>query len=458
MNYNDYLNSKEFNPVNSGFDAGVLNKNLFEWQEVLTRWAVKKGRCALFEDCGLGKSIQFLSWADAVHTNTGKDVIIFSPLGVSYQTVREGEKFGVNVTRCESMADVKPGVNITNYERVDKFDADAFVGCVLDESSIIKDQSGKFRNRLIESYRETPYKLCCSATPSPNNYQELGNQAEFLNVMTMPEMLSMFFVNDSGDTTSNWRLKGHVKSNVFWEWLSTWCVMIRKPSDIGFDDDGYNLPPLKYNTHIIPYGGDRETLFVEPVKTLSDIRKSMKETMPSRVSKCKDIVTDDGPWSVWCSLNDESARLTKTLVATEVKGADKPAYKEQTFIDFADNKVPCLVTKPKIAMYGLNWQNCNNVIVTGLTHSYEQFYQLVRRFWRFGQKKQVNVHIVIGEREKEVLNAVLRKEQDMADMFDGMIEHMKLLTIAEIKNTYHVSDEYNPTIEMELPAFIGGIS
>jgi hypothetical protein len=456
MRYEDFLTNKLTAHKPSGFsvDTHMLNPNLFDWQKVLVRWALFKGKAALFEDCGLGKTLQQLEWANQVHAFTGGDVIVFAPLAVSQQTVREGAKFGIHVNRCADQSDVKPGINITNYERLDRFDPSAFIGIVLDESSIIKDFTGQFRGKVIEEYARTPYKLACSATPSPNDYTELGNTAEFLGVMTRSEMLSMFFINDSGDTTASWRLKGHVQDNKFWEWLSAWCVMIQKPSDIGFSDEGFILPELVLHEHVIP--ADGKGWFVEAATGLSEIRDSMRETLQERCKMVADIVNaSDQVWAVWCALNDESKELARLCSdAVEVCGSDKPEHKEQSFIDFSDNKIGVLVTKPKIAMWGLNWQNCNNTIITGLSHSYEQFYQLVRRFYRFGQTKPVHVHIVIGEREGRVLETIKRKEKAMAEMFSGMVKHMQKLTITELTHTERKSTQYNPTVEMLLPSFL----
>ena len=387
---------------------------------------------------------------------TEGDVILFAPLSVSHQTVREGRKFGIDVNRCESQHDVRPGINITNYERLSKFDISKFQGVILDESSIIKSFTGKFRNQIIEETINTPYRLACSATPSPNDYTELGNTAEFLGVMKRSEMLSMFFINDTSDTNANWRLKGHVRKNKFWEWLSSWCVMIQKPSDIGFNDDGFILPKIKHTDHVIKYDGPRDGLFVEPAVGLSGIRASMRESLKDRCIKCAEIVNSSvDQWVVWCNLNDESKELVSLIPgAVEVKGPDDPKFKENAFLDFADGKIRVLVTKPKIAMYGMNWQNCHNTIVTGLSHSYEQFYQLVRRFWRFGQPNEVNCHIVIGEREGNVLMTIKQKDEKMKAMFSQMVHHMRDLMKTELESTCRKSTKYNPQKEMELPCFL----
>lgn len=458
MDYDFFIKSKIVSAQPSGFDVNMsdFNAMAFDWQKILIRWALKKGKSALFEDCGLGKTIQQLDWARIVCQKIGGNVLIFAPLSVSHQTVREGAKFGIHVNRCESMKDVLPGINITNYERLGKFNISDFTGIVLDESSIIKDFTGQFRNQIIEATANVPYRLACSATPSPNDYTELGNTAEFLGVMKRSEMLSMFFINDTSNTTSSWRLKGHVRKNKFWEWLSSWCVMIQKPSDIGFSNDGFILPEIKHIEHIIPYNGKRDGLFVEPAIGLSGIRASMRDSLLDRCKKCADIVNlSENQFVVWCNLNDESAELTRLINgAVEVKGPDDPKHKERSFLDFSDGKIRVLVTKPKIAMYGMNWQNCHNTVVTGLSHSYEQFYQLIRRFWRFGQPQKVNVHIVIGEREGNVLLTIKQKDERMKAMFSQMVYHMRDLMKTELQSTERKTTPYNPQKEMELPCFL----
>lgn len=433
-----------------------LNPMLFDWQKVIVRWALFKGKAALFEDTGLGKTIQQLSWADAVCKHTSGDVLVFAPLAVSYQTVREGAKYDIKVTRVADQSEVVPGINITNYERLEKFDPESFIGIVLDESGIIKDSTAQFRNKVIYRFVKTPYKLCCSATPSPNDYTELGNTSEFLGVMTMPEMKSMFFVNDSGDTTASWRLKGHVQDNKFWEWLATWCVMIQLPSNIGFDDSGYILPKLNFIEHILPYEGPRDTLFVEPAAGLSEVRKSMRQTLQQRCEHIANIVNDsDDIWAVWCNLNDEGDELSKIIKdSIQVAGKTDDDLKVQYLKDFGENEIKCLVTKPKIAMYGLNYQNCHNIVITGLSHSFEQFYQLIRRFWRYGQDHEVNVHIVIGEREGGVLETVKRKDAQMKEMFAAMAQHMGELTTSELLRTSRKNTNYCHAINMTLPFWL----
>jgi hypothetical protein len=428
---------------------------LFDWQRVLVRWALGKGRCAIFADCGLGKTPIQLVWADHVYRHTGIDVLILAPLAVSRQTKREGQKFSVEVNICRGQEDVKPGINIANYERLHRFDASKFGAVVLDESSIMKNFAGKTRNQIIDMFRSTPYKLCCTATPAPNDYPELGSHCEFLGVMTRSEMLSMFFINDTGDT-GKWRLKGHVAENKFWEWLCSWAVMIRKPSDIGFDDGEFILPPLNIIEHRVKYDGPTYSLFVEPARTLTERRQARKESLADRISAASEIIkSSDQIWLVWCNLNAESEGMAASVPgAVEVTGSDSPEHKETSMLAFSGGQIRCLVSKPKIAGFGMNWQNCNNMVFVGLSDSYEQIYQSVRRCWRFGQKKAVNAHIVIGEREGAVVENIKRKERDMAAMFDGMVRHMADIMKQEIRKTEREQTDYNPTVEMKLPKFL----
>lgn len=457
MDYKSFLREKSVTFRPSGFDVALskLNPMLYDWQKVLVRWALARGRAALFEDCGLGKTPQQLVWSQAVHEYTSGDILILAPLAVSAQTIREGRKFGIDVNLCRTGDDVKHGINITNYDRLHLFDPSIFTGIVLDESGILKNFAGKIRNQIIESFLDTPYKLCCTATPSPNDFTELGNTAEFLGVMTRPEMLSMFFINDTSDT-GTWRMKGHVKDNIFWEWLASWSVMMRMPSDIGFPDGGFILPKLNMVENVIPYSGKRHTMFVEHARTLAERREARRESLTERVAMASELANRNGDqWICWCNMNIESTSLTKSIDgAVEITGSDSREHKEQSMIDFQDGKIKTLVTKPKIAGLGMNLQNCSNMAFVGLSDSYEQLYQAVRRCWRFGQGKTTNAHIIIGEREGAVLQNIKRKEADMERMFTGMIGHMAHITQNELGSAERKTTPYNPEIEMLLPDFL----
>ena len=396
MNYKEFLANKRFVLESSGFDIdkAELNPMLYEFQKDVVRWALKKGKACIFADCGLGKTPMQLSWAYQVHKHTGGKILILAPLAVAEQTRREAEKFGYDAKVVEEQEECIDGINITNYEKLDRFVANEFDGVVLDESSILKSYSGKVRTSIIQNFHDVPYKLACTATPAPNDYMELGNHSEFCGVMTRAEMLSMFFVHDGGQT-SKWRLKGHAV-DVFWQWLATFSVFIDNPANIGYKVSGYDLPKLNIQ-EIIVDGNEplKETL------TLTERRQARKDSLTLRCDKVAEIANNsDEQWLIWCDLNDESAKLHELVAdSVEVKGADKPDHKSNSMIGFSEGQIKCLVTKPSIAGFGMNWQNCHNMIFTGLSDSYEQFYQAVRRCYRFGQKKPVNVYIVISAKE-----------------------------------------------------------
>lgn len=456
MEYKEFLKSKEFKHHNSGFeiDRANLNPKAFEFQKDIIKWALKKGRSAIFADCGLGKTLMQLDFAYQVHKYTGEDVLIIAPLAVSKQTKREGEKFGVEVNICRKQADVKQGINITNYEILEHFDPSKFSGVVLDESSILKSFAGKLRNEIIDKFQYTPYKLACTATPAPNDFMELGNHSEFLGAMTRSEMLATYFVHDSGDT-AKWRLKGHAQDE-YWRWVASWAVVIKSPSDLGYEMTGYDLPELNFITHVIPGEVGEGELVVKVAETLQERRKARKESLEKRVNMSAEIVNNSNDnWLVWCDYNDESAALTKAINgAVEVKGSDKAEHKETAGVDFANGEIKALVSKPSIYGFGMNWQNCNNIVFCGLSDSYEKFYQAVRRCWRFGQEKEVNVHIVISEKEMNVLENIKRKEKQEQEASENMIRLMKETTLAEIKNTTRNIEVYEPVEKIMIPDWI----
>lgn len=455
--YDEFLNTKQIRFHNKGIDVNLdeLNVNLFDWQKNLVRWALKKGRSALFESCGLGKTLQLLSWATIVCEKTGGDVLALAPLAVSTQTQREGYKFGINVNIAKDNDSLKKGINITNYEKMERFDPSLFAGVVLDESSILKSFTGKTTQYLIDAFRDTQYKLCCTATPSPNDFTELGNTAEFLGVMSRPEMLSMFFINDTAHC-GTWRLKKHIAESKFWEWLSSWAMVIQQPADIGFANKGFDLPRLNIIKHILPFTGKKTTLFTEEATTLTERRDARKESLPARLKETVDIVNSnpDSTWLIWCNLNIEGDMIRGGVDSVvEIKGADNNDIKEKNMVAFAEGHIIRMVTKPKIAGFGLNWQCCYNVIFFGLSDSYEQFYQSVRRCWRFGQKHEVDVHIVLGEREMAVLRNIERKEKDTQIMFNSILIYMKANMLGELDGLDNKNIDYNPSINMVLPDF-----
>lgn len=443
MDYIEFLNKKEVVDISSGHDTDCLNAMLYDFQTTITKWAIRRGRAAIFADCGLGKTPMQLVWADNIHREYNKPVLILAPLAVSKQTKREGVKFGVDVNICRSQSDVINGINITNYEMLHKFDPTGFVGIVLDESSILKSYTGKFRNLIIKSFNKTPYRLACTATPAPNDYMELGNHAEFLGAMTRSEMLSSFFINDASDT-GTWRLKKHGEHE-FWRWVCSWAVMLSLPSDLGFENNGFILPDIEIHEHVVEHGIPLPgQLFVVNANTLQERRVARKETIEKRAEIAAKLVNDSNePWLIWCNLNAESEILTRLINnATEIKGANTTIHKEESMMGFSDGSIKILVTKPKIAGFGMNWQHCSNVIFMGLSDSYESYYQAVRRCWRFGQKNKVNVHIITADIEGNVVKNIKRKEHDALLMYQKMVNNMADISSNEIRGLERNTTEY----------------
>lgn len=386
-------------------------------------------------------TIILLEWANQIVKYTGKEVLVLAPLCVSQQTVKEGEKFGIPIRYLRDHA-YQEGITITNYEMMDRFDFSKFVGLVLDESSIIKHQNSKTRQRLIELAKPVPYKLSLSATPAPNDFMELGSQSEFLGVMDASEMLAMFFVHDGG-STSKWRLKGHGKKS-FWEWLSTWAMVVKKPSDIGFDDSGYDLPNLNMIEHIVESPIEEGELFPTVASKMLDRNKARRESIENRVKECANIVNaTDEQFIVWCHLNRESDKLTKAIKgAVEIRGAHDIGEKERRLMSFINGNTRVLVTKPKIAGFGLNLQHVHNMAFVGLSDSWEEFYQAIRREWRFGQKNEVNVHIISAQSEGAVLRNIKRKEQQAQDMSNEMVVYMHDKMNQELYSVTETIKEY----------------
>lgn len=440
--YNEFIKSKTISIPDTGFEPEKINDMLFDFQRDITIWAIRKGRACVFADCGLGKTPIQLEWADQVSKHENKPVLIFAPLAVSKQTKREGDKFGVNVNVIETQDDIINGINITNYEKLHKFNLDVFCGIVLDESSILKSFTGKFRTEIIDKTKIMKYKLACTATPAPNDYMELGNHSEFVGAMDRDKMLPMFFIHD-GSNTSKWRLKKYAQDN-FWKWVSEWAVMIRKPSDLGYDDKKFELPPIKITQHIIctskPIEGE---FFVREAQTLSERREARRSTINDRVNKAIEIMNNE-TWLIWCNLNDESKTVKNRIHGfVEVTGSDKEIDKENRMMDFSSGKIKRLVSKPRIAGYGMNWQNCNNIIFLGISDSYEQYYQAVRRCWRFGQMNPVNVHIIISDKSQSVLRNVLDKEKDAIAMAKNMTANMADITKIKLKKRGQKMKDYN---------------
>lgn len=438
--YSYFLEEKQIKDVATGLqDTPEINPMLFDFQADIVRWALKRGRSCIFADCGMGKTPMQLEWARHVPGN----VLIVAPLAVSSQTIREAEKFHEEKIIYSQHGEIESRVSITNYERLDHFNPENYTGIVLDESSILKSYSGKIRNEIIERFGSVPFRLACTATPAPNDYMELGNHSEFVGAMSRTEMLSMFFVHDGGET-QKWRLKGHAESE-FWKWVASWAVMIRKPSDLGYDDGKFILPPLKIDQITIQHDAAQDGfLFPVEAQTLQERQLARKITIEDRAIKAAEIVNSSrDQFLVWCDRNDESSTLKRLIEeSVEVKGSDTTDHKIKSALGFSNGTIRVLISKPSMFGYGLNFQNCHNVIFVGLSDSYEQYYQAVRRCWRFGQEKEVNVKIVVSEIEGAVVRNIERKEQDALKMAEEMVVHMQEINKENIKGIKKTSDEY----------------
>lgn len=448
--YAEFLRAKRIEDTPSGLSrVPDINPMLFDWQADMVRWGLRRGRACYFADCGLGKSPMQLEWARHI---PGR-VLIFAPLAVAAQTEREGRKFGVAVKH--SNTDTGERIIVTNYERMDAFDPSRFTGVVLDESGILKSFTGKTRTKLIEKWGAVPFRLCATATPAPNDFMELGNHAEFVGAMSRTEMLSMFFVHDGGET-QKWRLKGHAQSE-FWRWVCSWAVMLRNPADLGYDGSNYMLPPLCYEHVTVqsqsPIEGE---LFKTEARTLQERLQARRQTVGERVKAAAEIINSlDEPCIAWCNLNTESEALARSIPGSvEIRGSDSVEHKESAMLGFSDGKHRVIVTKPSIAGWGMNWQHCSKMVFVGLNDSFEQFYQAVRRCWRFGQDGPVTAYIVTSDLEGAVVANIERKQQQAEAMARQMVEHMHDLNSESLHGTRRSVTHYNAAAEMQLPDFL----
>lgn len=455
--YERFLREKtESAPITGLSTFSDLAGPLFPHQVALTEWAIRRGRAAIFADTGLGKTRMQLAWADAIHRHTGLDVLIMAPLAVGAQTIAEGNAMGVSVTHAREWDDVRTGVNITNYDRLHKFDASRFGAVVLDESSIIKHHDSKTLRTLLDMFRMTPFKLCATATPAPNDWTELGTHAEFLGICTQVEMLSEFFVHDGGET-QKWRLKGHA-SGAFWRWVSQWGAMVRKPSDLGFDDSLYVLPPLTVHGHHVTSDARPEDgkLFALEARTLMERKRARRDSLIHRVGACVKMVNADSePWVVWCDLNDESRFLADSILGSvEIQGKDSTDSKELHLRQFAAGEARVLVSKPSICGWGLNWQHCARIAFVGVTDSFEAYYQAVRRCWRFGQKRPVEVHIFASDLEGAITSNLKRKEADALAMAEALADETREALRESVIGSRRESNPYTPTATIATPAWL----
>lgn len=453
MKYHDFIKQKAMIDPDTGLSVvPALNPMLHQHQADMVTWALKRGRAALFADCGLGKGPMQMEWA----TRQPHEAIIVAPLAVAHQFVREAEKFGIDLAYAKDQSQITKRITVTNYERLENFHIDQFGAVALDESSILKSHSGAYSTWIIDAFKNTPFRLSSSATPAPNDVMELGTQAEFLGVMTRGEMLAMYFTHDGGDT-SKWRVKGHAQK-AFWEWMASWAVMIRKPSDLGYSDCGFELPPLHMHEHCVKVDAPTTGfLFAVEAQTLQERQQARRDSIHDRVKACANIVNaSTEPFLVWCNLNDESDALAAAIPdAIEVRGSDSDEHKEKAIAGFLDGSIRVLVSKPRIMGMGLNFQHCASMAYVGLSDSYEQLYQSIRRCWRFGQTRPVNVHVITAETEGAVVSNIKRKEREAEETYNNMIDHMKDLNAASLHGqSLRNKGEYAPTVQIQIPAWL----
>jgi DNA modification methylase len=414
--YQKFLEQKKKTFIESGFEIeeSKLNKNLFDFQRYAIQVALKKGKFALFFDCGLGKTLMQLSWSHAVFNETKKKVLILAPLAVVEQTKDEAIKFGISID-C---------FDITNYDQLKNIEnINQYSGVVLDESSILKGRDGKLSSLIISSFKNTPYKLACTATPSPNDHMELGQHSEFLGAMAYLEMLAMYFVHDGGET-SKWRLRKHAK-DPFWKYVCTWSMACDKPQTLGFEHCGYDLPEIEFIEHIIPVENNTQSLFGDVAVSATDLHKDLKRSFDLRIEKTKDLINNSNEqWLIWTLKNDEAEILKKEIHnSINVQGSDTPEYKAKYLNGFAKNEFQNLITKTSIASFGMNYQNCFNMVFTSYDFKFEAFYQAVRRCYRFGQKNKVKVHILVPESQTNVRETILEKQKRHFEMIQEMAKY-----------------------------------
>lgn len=426
--YREFIASRAVTTAKQGFNPHPINPMAKVHQDAVIRFALERGKSAAFLDTGLGKSFIELEFARQCAEETGKPSLILTPLAVAGQMVREGHKFGIDARQIREQSEVGAGVMVANYERLKKLDPDAFGAVVLDESSILKSFGGRTRNELMATFHDTPYKLAATATPSPNDHMELGNHAEFLGVMRQQEMLSKWFVNDTATASQEWRLKGHAVED-FWSWVASWSRCATLPSDLGGDDAGYILPSIDRNVHTVT--ADRtedagEFLFRIPEMSATSFHQEKRLTLEARCSIAAELATHDDPVTVWCETNDESHRLAQLIPgAVEIHGSLDPDEKERRLLAFADGEIRCIVTKPKLAGFGVNWQHCAHAVFASISFSYEQHYQAVRRSHRFGQNQRVRNDIVIADTERSIWDAVNLKGKKHDEMKRRMADAMR---------------------------------
>lgn len=461
MDYVDFLRQKAVSDPNTGIpEPGDMRDDFKPHQADITRWSLKRGRSAVFAGTGLGKTLIELEWADRVARETNKPVLIYAPLAVAAQHIREAGKFGVEAKLVRRNDELIVGVNIANYAKMDHFNHPSLGGIALDESSILKHHDGKTRTRLIEECARIPFRLAATATPAPNDFMELGNHAQFLGVMSYTDMLATFFVHDGGDT-KKWRLKGHAEDE-FWKWMCSWAVMLRKPSDLGYPDEGYDLPPLRQVQHTVTANLETSLLpgemFPRMAQAMSERISARKNTVTERVDMAGEITSRlpaNEPCMWWANLNAEADALCAAIPgAVQVAGSEKDEAKEEKILAFLNGEITRFVSKGSIMGYGLNFQHCAETGMVGLNDSFEQVYQIVRRFWRFGQTRPVNAHFIASEMEGAVVANLKRKEEDADRMASAMVRHMADISSLAIRGSVRDRPDYDPKQPFIMPEFI----
>lgn len=460
VDYREFLKSKVIQDSPTGFEVDVsgLNSGAFDWQKPCIQWMLRKGRAALFAGCGMGKTIQQLIVAQEIVRKHGGQYILFAPLAVAHQTVREAAKFGiedVKYVRHGSECD-KRGIYITNYEMVQHFDQNDFIGVGCDESSIFKSREGHYKTKFCEEWTGIPFRHCFTATPSPNDYAELGNHAEFLGVMSRAEMEATFFFHEGGET-SKWTLMPHAQE-AFWKWVASWALLMRTPSDIGFSDDGYILPPLHVHEHVI--GADLPAtdgfLIPMPARTLTEQRNVKRVTLDDRCEWAARIaMADELPHVVWTELNDEGDLIEELIPGSvQIAGKHTSKEKEERIIAFCNGDFNKLITKCSIAGYGINMQFAHHATRVNVTHSAEDMYQEVRRQYRFGQTEECHYNLVLTEQEYPILQNIKRKQSESDFMAEKVVRYMKDSMIKNIGGQVRERDFYEPKINMEIPKWL----
>ena len=438
--YDDFIANKTVKPPSFGCEPGPVNSILYPFQSAIVQWAIKRGRSAIFADCGLGKTMMQLEWA----RQSGSRVLIVAPLNVAEQTIEEAQKLNIEVSRVHEPIN-SDCIQITNYQKLHHFIGHPYDAIVLDESSILKSLDGKTRTMLLREFSSIPRRLCCTATPAPNDLAELANHAEFLGIMPRNEMLASFFVHDSdGAGAGKWRLKGHAQDS-FWKWVAKWAVYIRKPSDLGFDDGDFTLPELSIVDEVVHTDWSPEgMLFAGAIGGIQERRKARKHSISDRVEAAAKIINEsDEQWLVWCGLNDEAKELQSSLYnSVNIEGSTSDDLRIQYEREWRTGKIKTLVTKPLIFGFGMNWQHCHNMLFLGMGDSYEQYYQSIRREWRFGQKSPVTAIIVISEQEQEISENVRRKERMAKELSSSVIEHSKAAMMDEVCGSDSAKTDY----------------